>query len=445
MSQFKFLHAADLHLDVPMKHIKHISALKDTTFKALNNLVECAKKEKVDALLLAGDTWNSEDASLKARFALKKACEELQNNNIKVYIVHGNHDPIDEVFQSMSFPENVFFFNEEYESIVFEKNNETIAYIHGISHETDKETRNLSTNFKKISEKEKKEAFHVGLFHTSLNNSEDGALYAPCSVSELVEKNMHYFALGHVHTHKMLNENPHIAYSGSLQGLHINEKNEHGCYCVTLQRDEKTKNVEIESTFISLAPLIWKEVNYTIEDFATIENSEDAENQERKNTVDLLSIHSNLYDIFEEIAHSMPKNVSYILARLKLEGKTDLNSKLRNSYILQEFLDNLNDELAHLSPKVTIKDIIIETSESADNISIAEILAEDTFLAKTLQEAESLLAANSSEILEYAYNLYQESPIQKQYKRILPPIDNEEVLKEIITKAQYICMQSMES
>ncbi len=438
MSQFKFLHAADLHLDVPMKHIKHISTLKDTTFKALNNLVDCAKKEKVDALLLAGDTWNSEDASLKARFALKKACEDLQKANIKVYIVHGNHDPLDDIFKNMSFPENVHIFSEECESIALEKDEKTIAYIYGISHATDKETRNLSEQFAHINAKERNEAYHVALFHTSLNHSEDGALYAPCALSELVEKNMHYFALGHVHSYKMLNTFPHIAYAGSLQGLHINEENEHGCVCVTLKRDAQNKE-EIDTKFIPLAPLVWKKVNYTIEDEQ--ENSE--EENSNSGEADLISLHSKLYDIFEEISHSMPENVEHIIARLHIDGTTKYNSKLRNAYLLQEFIDNLNAELSLLSPKISIKDTNVDTEESQIYQSIEEVLQEDSFLSASLQEGEKLLSLDDEKLLEFAYKMYQDSPIQKQYKRILPPIDDVDLIKEIIVQAQYICMQSV--
>ncbi len=443
MSQFKFIHAADLHLDVPMRHVKHIPALTDITFKALDALVQAAKKEKVDAVLFSGDIWNSEDTSLKARFTFQKACEALEKLNIKVFIAYGNHDPLEDDFQKLNLPENVFFFKENYEAIPFEKDGEEIAIIHGISHITSKESRNLTEFFPKLGIREKKKAYQIAMLHTSLSGSPtskaDKGIYAPCSLNDLIKKNPHYWALGHVHSYQVLNENPHIVYSGSLQGLHINEDKLHGAVCITMTRDEKTKDAKIKTKFLPLAPLVWEDMTYTFN-----EEEQNPDTIEEITTNDILNLQNTLYDEVEKLIANMPNCVQHVVIRLKLQGETKLNAKLRNSFILQEFIENFNEQLALLSPVCSIKDIQIESEEIAKKYSIEELIKEDTFLAQALQEGDKLLSLSKDEMLEEMYNIYLQSPIQKQFKKILPPIEDEKKLKKIIKQALYICIQSME-
>ncbi len=443
MSQFKFIHAADLHLDVPMRHVKHIPSLADITFKALDALILAAKKEKVDAILFSGDIWNSEDASLKARFAMQKACEALNKLNIKVFIAYGNHDPLEDDFQKLALPENVFFFKENYEAISFEKDGKEIAVIHGISHATSKESRNLTEFFPKLGVKDRKKAFQIAMLHTSLagspENKEDKGIYAPCSLSDLIKKNPHYWALGHVHSYQILNENPHIVYSGSLQGLHINEDKLHGAVCITMTRDDKTHDVKIKNKFLALAPLVWENIIYNFN-----EEEQEADNFEEITTNDILNLQNTLHEEVEKIIAEMPSSVQHVAIRLTLQGETKYNAKLRNSFVLQELLDNFNEQLALLTPACSIHKILIETEEKAKKYTIEELIKEDTFLAEALKEGEKLMSLNKDELLEEMYAIYLQSPIQKQFKKILPPIEDEERLKKIIKQALYICIQSME-
>ncbi len=450
MSEFKFIHAADLHLDVPMKHIKSsgMNNTADMTFKALNNLIDFAIKEKVDALLLAGDIWNHEDASLKARLALKKACETLQKAEIKVYIIHGNHDPLEDNFQYLTLPDNVFIFKDTIETVPFIKDEKEIAYIHGISHATRKETKNLAKSFPIITEKAKQEAFHIAMLHTTLAQNTGEAVYAPCTLAELIEKNPHYWALGHIHAYEILNTEPHIVYSGSLQGLHINETGAHGCVYVCLKRDENN-NTQIKTDFISLAPLQWEKINFNFDN----ENfhEEDGENQ-KKIQQDLTDLESIFIEKLEKITAQATKNLEYIIARFILTGHTDLNKKLRNIYALQELIENLNEHGKSLSSSFNIKDIIIETEESMEGQnkgqSIEEILKEDNFLAQVLREGEFLLSEenlNSETLQVLIQKLYHESPLQKQHQKTLPLITDEELLRKMVQQAQYICIQNMEN
>ena len=61
-------------------------------------------------------------------------------------------------------------------------------------------------------------AFNIGVLHTGLGGRGGHENYAPCSLNDLVNKGYDYWALGHVHQAEVLNERPHVVFSGNLQG-----------------------------------------------------------------------------------------------------------------------------------------------------------------------------------------------------------------------------------
>ena len=73
MTLLRFIHAADLHLDSPFRGLRaeapeHVAdALYKATFEAYDNIVDLCVSQKVDALLVAGDIYDSADRSLRAQ------------------------------------------------------------------------------------------------------------------------------------------------------------------------------------------------------------------------------------------------------------------------------------------------------------------------------------------------------------------------------------------
>ncbi len=428
MQNIKIIHAADLHLDVPMKNVpnsKNIGA--ESTYRALENLVQFAIKEKVNALLLVGDIWNHEEISLKARLAVIKACNTLNEYNIKVFISHGNHDPLDNNFKSLTFPQNVHVFKDKYECVPLEKDNNVVAMIHGISHATKKETRNLSTFFPIITEKMKNEHFHLFMLHTSLVKNDGEAVYAPCTLAELKEKNPHYWALGHVHSYQMLEENPHVVFSGALQGTHINEDNAHGCVLITMERDDN-KRVSIKEELVPIAPLYWKKIDCVLPD----------------DVLDLAQAQQYIYDVLATHQESLPSCTKQVIVKITLKGQTELNNLLRNIYTLQELTDSLSEQASELRPPVLVKEIEVETEDVQEDKNISELLKGDDFLAQVLREAENLFDENDEELALLFQKLYHDSPVKNQHKKIIPMPIEREAFDKIIRQAQYICAETLE-
>ena len=101
MKPFRFVHAADLHLDSPFTGVKASAPenvadrLYDATFDAYENIVDLCLSERVDALLIAGDVYDGSDRSLRAQRRFVDGLERLHRGGVRSFVCHGNHDPLD--------------------------------------------------------------------------------------------------------------------------------------------------------------------------------------------------------------------------------------------------------------------------------------------------------------------------------------------------------------
>ena len=115
MEPLRFVHAADLHLDSPFRGIGDASAsLKDklqaATLVALRRVVAHTIESKSDFLVIAGDIYDSKDRNLRALVSFRREMERLAERNIPVYLVHGNHDPLNGWGSGFQLPPNVITF-----------------------------------------------------------------------------------------------------------------------------------------------------------------------------------------------------------------------------------------------------------------------------------------------------------------------------------------------
>jgi DNA repair exonuclease SbcCD nuclease subunit len=70
------------------------------------------------------------------------------------------------------------------------------------------------------------------VLHTSVGGYAQHASYAPCTVQGLAAKGYDYWALGHVHAHEVLSEDPWIVFPGNLQGRNARETGAKGAVLV---------------------------------------------------------------------------------------------------------------------------------------------------------------------------------------------------------------------
>lgn len=248
---FKFLHAADIHLDSPLLGLEKyegapVDEIRGATRKALANLVALAIEEAVDFVLIAGDLYDGEwkDAGTGLYFVRQMA--RLREANIPVYLIAGNHDAQNKMTKELRFPDNVTIFPHRKPGTArIERLN---VVIHGQSYATGDVRENLAAGYPEAAG----DAFHIGMLHTCGAGAEGHAPYAPCTVAQLAGKGYQYWALGHVHTAQVLSEDPPMVFPGNIQGRHIREAGPRGCLLVQVNERHETAR-----TFVPLDVMRW--------------------------------------------------------------------------------------------------------------------------------------------------------------------------------------------
>lgn len=264
----RFIHTADIHLGSPFKGLKRVpSSIKhkvvESTFAAFRAMVQWALDHEVDFMVIAGDIFDQSHRSIQAQLQFKQEMERLHRADIKCYIVHGNHDPLDGDFIKLELPDNVVVFSaDKVERERFVQDGVEKAHIYGISYDTAKVTRNLALDF----QREDEDVFSLGLLHTNCDAHQEHASYAPCSIQDLLQAGLDYWALGHVHQRRILHQAPHIVYAGNLQGRHIREQGEKGFYVV----DVEGKRV-VDLTFQPIHSILWLEREVDLTDLETVD------------------------------------------------------------------------------------------------------------------------------------------------------------------------------
>ena len=235
---FKFLHAADLHLDSPLQGLAAKSAglaerIEDASRRALDQLVDTAVTEGCRFVVLAGDIFDGELRNIKTGLYFVSRMRRLSEAGIAVFIVLGNHDAANGFLDKLKFAEDVHVFSKrKAESI---RLSDVGAVIHGRSFPQEDVRENLARNYPAA----EPGLFNIGVLHTACQGSEAyHAPYAPCSLEELVNHGYDYWALGHVHASAVLSERPYVAYPGNLQGRHIRETGPKGAFLVTVEDKE---------------------------------------------------------------------------------------------------------------------------------------------------------------------------------------------------------------
>lgn len=253
---FRFIHAADLHLDTPFKGLHHLpEAVREriirSTFRSFDNLIKLALAEQVDFVLFAGDVYDTSTRSLRAQLQFRAGLDKLSSAGITSFIVHGNHDPLDGEHIPIEWPKRVHFFSgERVERIPFYKQGREVASIYGFSYPTAQFTTNISKAFRRESD-----CFSIGLLHTNCDRVSSHHNYAPSTKQDLLASGFDYWALGHVHQRKILHDDPPIVYPGNLQGRHRQELGEKGCYLVDVSPEGRIKGLR----FVPLQDVLWWE------------------------------------------------------------------------------------------------------------------------------------------------------------------------------------------
>lgn len=387
--EITFIHAADLHLDSPFKGLSNLPEsifhqVRESTFAALDRLVEVAIHKQVDFILIAGDLFDSEKQSLKAQIRLRRAFEKLQSHSIYVYLSYGNHDYIKGNRYPVTYPENVFIFpGEKVSNFTFTKNGVDLAQIYGFSYENravfDRKAKAYKINNKEI-------AYHIAMLHGSIVSNTDHDVYAPFQISDLVEEDFNYWALGHIHKREILKHSPPIVYPGNIQGRNRKETGEKGCYHVTL------KDQQAELTFIPLQVIEFQ-----------------------SKSVDV-SHCKQIHDLEKAILQEISDLTGTQLIDLTLTSDYPSLKLWENEKQIEEIMDLVNETTI---TETNWKYIFRVSTEVKQAIFDEDMVNDNHFMGELSRQIED------TSILPYIGELYQ----HKQARRYLEPLSVEEEKK----------------
>ncbi|NRN89273.1 metallophosphoesterase family protein [Lactobacillus helveticus] len=260
----KFIHFADAHLDSPFRGLsflpsKEFNQIYQAADQSLIRIVDLALAEKVDLVLIAGDTFDSAKPSPRSQLFFAEQIKRLTDTQIQVVMIFGNHDHMrrEDLLVNQSPYFKLLGADEVVEKASFKTKDNFNYDVVGFSYLNNHITEDKIPDFP-----EKGQNYTFGLMHAQEKETDSRKnVYAPFTVAEVQALNYDYFALGHIHARRNLSEKPWIVYSGNIQGRHINEMGAKGCYLGVI--DESTKKTSIE--FKATGPILWQGVQVELD------------------------------------------------------------------------------------------------------------------------------------------------------------------------------------
>ena len=196
MTSFRFLHAADLHLDSPLQGLgtdAPAARIRQATRDALGNLVDLAIREQVDFVVVAGDLYDGDWPDFRTGQALVAAFARLTRAGIRLVASRGNHDAESVLTRSLPLPDGATLLRADRPDAVEWPEFEVV--LHGQSFGQ----RDVQQNLAKDYPGPTAHRFNIGLLHTAATGRPGHASYAPCTVEQLASHGYDYWALGHIH------------------------------------------------------------------------------------------------------------------------------------------------------------------------------------------------------------------------------------------------------
>lgn len=251
---FKFIHAADIHLDSPLRGLYHyegapIDSIRGATREALKGLVRTAIDENVAFVVIAGDLFDGDWNDYNTGLFFAGQMSRLRERDIPVFYLPGNHDATSRITKTLKMPNNVHVFSTSRPETITLR--DIGVALHGQGFSRPDITENLAAHYPPAREG----LYNIGVLHTGATGREGHELYAPCKIQDLTSKAYDYWALGHIHKREILLDSPWILFPGNIQGRHIRETGPKGCTLATVEDDGSTVIEEVSLDVVRWAGL----------------------------------------------------------------------------------------------------------------------------------------------------------------------------------------------
>ncbi|QDU07009.1 exonuclease SbcCD subunit D [Gimesia aquarii] len=270
----RFIHASNLHLDHQPQGIGKVDSesqmiLEDCTLTTFEQVIKAALEHEIDFLLLTGNTLIEEDHSIRAKISFVEGLQQLASENIQVFILPGQHDPLSVWHSQFHWPGNVTFLSpHDHDIIDIMRADETIATLQVLESAHYKTEQSLKLNQRnQLFNQHDQRAISIGILPAKVTEEKtdhDCELeHSPSQVvsDQFEEVSFDYIALckgTQRHTFEM---QPGIAHHpGVAQGLNFNESDNNGVTLVTIKPEE-----QLELHLLNLATVRWLVIELQID------------------------------------------------------------------------------------------------------------------------------------------------------------------------------------
>ncbi|MBE6035000.1 MAG: DNA repair exonuclease [Clostridiales bacterium] len=238
----KIIHCSDIHLDSQMTaNLDKVKAKerKHEILETFIRMVEYAVSNGVDAVIIAGDLFDTKTISVGTRNSVIDAI--TSHPQIGFYYIKGNHGGGDRFLELLKEkPDNLYVFDESWMTYKLSTRGETSITLSGIELcET-----NVGTLYSSLMLDPRD--FNIVALHGQISAYHDRNSSDNISINELKNKNINYLALGHVHEYQEGELQPRgkYCYCGCLEGRGFDECGERGFVLVEIDEEDFSLNTE---------------------------------------------------------------------------------------------------------------------------------------------------------------------------------------------------------
>ncbi len=410
----KILHFADLHLGVEsygrIDPATGLSSRLLDFLAALDQVVDYALESRVDLVLFCGDAYKSREPSQTQQREFAQRINRLSTGGIPIFLLVGNHDlpnaigkaTTTEIFDTLAV-KNVYVSNRP--DIYRIQTNSGVVQIASLpwlrrsALLSKEESKNL--DFEQINQRLQQALTGVIAAHAAkLDPGLPSILAAHVLVDDakvgrsserlmaighepfLLRGNVanpafDYIALGHIHKHQVLSENPPAVYAGSLERVDFGEEeDEKGFYLVEIEQDKQTGKRRVSFDFHPVTGRRFLTINVNIESDDTDPTS----------------------TVLKAIRLDGEERVRGAIVRLQISLPEELEGQLRDN--------DIRDTLKGAYYFTVAKDIRREARLRLGKTTAEEIAPLEAL--KTYLEAKQVAPQHAKLLLEYGERLIQE-------------------------------------
>ncbi len=235
----KVIHCADLHLDSQMRTHLDLTRARERRAELLRTfqrMVNFGASQGVEAILIAGDLFDTRHVSATARQVVMEAIEG--HPEITFYYLKGNHDHVNFLEEEL-LPPNLFLFGDTWTSYELGMSGKVVL--------TGMELHSSNSNGAWHQLVLDAGRINLVTLHGQEAASEGSKKAEVINLRALRNKHIDYLALGHVHSYKeaQLDARGVYCYPGCLEGRGFDECGIHGFVLLDIDEERGT----IERTF----------------------------------------------------------------------------------------------------------------------------------------------------------------------------------------------------